>query len=447
MLADLIDPDQAEPISALMSYVPNSAVLIESDLLPPEEVTTGELWIAATSVFPDGSDPWLGAVEVCSWAEGSVDGEATRALGLSNRFEGSWFRLQDAPASTDAAKLWRTDISTPEQVVNDKVAVAYQLMLFPEEHAPGRTGTGAALLTRLSLSQPRATRRLSGQRGPIPAPSYALVRTSRVGANDRSSRVPELDDVSLASILIVGCGALGSLIAEQLARAGVGELILVDGDVLDAGNLVRHSADIFDVGLTKASAVGRVAKRSAPGISVEVHEFMVGRASSGMRPLEESPMVRLTEAVERSHVVIDATAEIAVHEVLSKMALARRTTLVVAEGSPGAWGGTVATIPAGASACGNCLEFSRQGGLVPSPPANSVRVQPIGCSEPTFTGAGYDLAEVALQAVRATVSEVRRIDPAETVIDIVELRDPSGVPVLPRWNRVHIARREECEWH
>lgn len=43
-----------------------------------------------------------------------------------------------------------------------------------------------------------------------------------------------------ASVLIVGCGALGSASAELLARAGVGELHLVDRDLVEPTNLQRQ---------------------------------------------------------------------------------------------------------------------------------------------------------------------------------------------------------------
>ena len=39
---------------------------------------------------------------------------------------------------------------------------------------------------------------------------------------------------------IVGCGALGSLQAIALARAGVGRLTIIDRDYVDASNLQRQ---------------------------------------------------------------------------------------------------------------------------------------------------------------------------------------------------------------
>jgi molybdopterin-synthase adenylyltransferase len=54
--------------------------------------------------------------------------------------------------------------------------------------------------------------------------------------------ISETDQEALASstVAIVGCGGLGGYIAEELARLGVGHLILIDGDKLEVSNLNRQ---------------------------------------------------------------------------------------------------------------------------------------------------------------------------------------------------------------
>lgn len=59
------------------------------------------------------------------------------------------------------------------------------------------------------------------------------------------------------SVAIIGLGALGSFLADSLARAGVIRFTLIDADLVFPGNLVRHTATEKDVGLFKVDAVKR----------------------------------------------------------------------------------------------------------------------------------------------------------------------------------------------
>jgi hypothetical protein len=57
------------------------------------------------------------------------------------------------------------------------------------------------------------------------------------------------------SVLVVGAGAVGGFLAEELARIGFSPLCLVDPDVLAVENLVRHPLGAGDLGLPKAPAL------------------------------------------------------------------------------------------------------------------------------------------------------------------------------------------------
>lgn len=62
--------------------------------------------------------------------------------------------------------------------------------------------------------------------------------------------------LSTSCVAIVGCGGLGGYIAEELARIGVGRLILIDGDHLDVSNLNRQiMATEHNIGQWKVDAV------------------------------------------------------------------------------------------------------------------------------------------------------------------------------------------------
>jgi adenylyltransferase/sulfurtransferase len=72
-----------------------------------------------------------------------------------------------------------------------------------------------------------------------------------------------------STVLLLGCGALGSVVADLLSRAGVGHLVIVDRDIVEETNLQRQL--LFDErdaaeGLPKAEA----AKRRIAGTNSDV---------------------------------------------------------------------------------------------------------------------------------------------------------------------------------
>src|SRR5947208_16347913 len=75
--------------------------------------------------------------------------------------------------------------------------------------------------------------------------------------------------------LVVGCGALGSVIANTLARPGIGKLRIVDRDFLELHNLQRHVRyDEEDVATGRPKAIAGKNRRERMNSAIEV-EAMV----------------------------------------------------------------------------------------------------------------------------------------------------------------------------
>jgi molybdopterin/thiamine biosynthesis adenylyltransferase len=74
-----------------------------------------------------------------------------------------------------------------------------------------------------------------------------------------------------STALVLGCGALGSLIADMLARAGVGHLVIVDRDFVELTNLQRQvlfdEEDVAEA-IPKAEAARRRIARINSGVRV-----------------------------------------------------------------------------------------------------------------------------------------------------------------------------------
>lgn len=62
-------------------------------------------------------------------------------------------------------------------------------------------------------------------------------------------------DVVKDRIHIIGCGSVGSTLAEHLARYGLSNFVLYDFDVVEDKNIVNQMFDLRDVGRPKVDAV------------------------------------------------------------------------------------------------------------------------------------------------------------------------------------------------
>jgi molybdopterin/thiamine biosynthesis adenylyltransferase len=80
------------------------------------------------------------------------------------------------------------------------------------------------------------------------------------------------DKIRKSIVTIVGIGALGSVSAELLARAGIGKLILIDPDNVEIHNLQRQSLfNEEDIGKNKAEVAKDKINKINSEVSVETH--------------------------------------------------------------------------------------------------------------------------------------------------------------------------------
>jgi len=75
--------------------------------------------------------------------------------------------------------------------------------------------------------------------------------------------------------IILGCGSVGSLVALELARAGVGSFVLVDNDILEYHNICRHQCAIMEVGMYKVNAIAQRIREINPFANIEVQSIMI----------------------------------------------------------------------------------------------------------------------------------------------------------------------------
>ena len=86
-----------------------------------------------------------------------------------------------------------------------------------------------------------------------------------------------------STVLIAGCGALGTVAADLLCRAGVGTLVLVDRDVVEPTNLQRQTL------FTERDAERRHLLRGEEVDEVAAHALDMGGGGGGIGMPRRSP--------------------------------------------------------------------------------------------------------------------------------------------------------------
>lgn len=119
-----------------------------------------------------------------------------------------------------------------------------------------------------------------------------------------------------ASVLVVGCGGLGSPIAVYLASSGIGKIHLVDFDTVDVTNLHRqvfYSLD--DVNQSKAAVLSTFIKKRAPFTEV----------SFTNKPITKENVFELIENVD---IVVDGTDSLPTKYLLNDACVIKNKPLV-----------------------------------------------------------------------------------------------------------------------
>ena len=238
---------------------------------------------------------------------------------------------------------------------------------------------------------------------------------------------PGVEELAEKSVGIVGLGSVGSKLALTLARAGVGQFCLIDDDLLHPDNLVRHDSDWLHVGQHKVDAVAdRIAVVSSSTTVLRHRVRLVGQESA-------TTTAAATTVLGRCDVVVDATANPEVFNLLAHVARQSKKPMVWVEVFGGGFGGLVArarperdaepfTLRQAISDAGNRIAAEKDA-EVPVV-AGDYEVSP-GDEPPMIAGD----ADVAIMAHLA----------AEYILDTLSAKEPSRFPYPAYYVGLHRA--------
>ena len=146
-----------------------------------------------------------------------------------------------------------------------------------------------------------------------------------------------------STALVIGCGALGSVIGNTLTRAGVGSLRIVDRDFLEISNLQRQvlfdEQDVAD-NLPKSIAAAEKLRRVNSQVVIEPIVADVTAAS-------------IEQLIEGVDVILDGTDNFEIRFLINDVSVKHSIPWVYG-GCLGADGQSMTIIP-GETACLNCL--------------------------------------------------------------------------------------------
>ena len=178
--------------------------------------------------------------------------------------------LEPAPASRDELSPWyfraveRVDTAGGREFrrLRKKSSCDYWLV-FSASIPDGETMFGVRWQS--NLEGPLPSSEAAAKAGRWTATPY------RVRSLSRSALVPRGGgsiDLNRRSVLLVGCGSVGSELALRLTSAGVGRLTVSDPDKFSEENLYRHVLSVPDIGRFKTDAIAsEVALRHPVGRS------------------------------------------------------------------------------------------------------------------------------------------------------------------------------------
>jgi len=200
------------------------------------------------------------------------------------------------------------------------------------------------------------------------------------------------EKLSRVRVLLIGCGALGTVIAEQLVRAGVGQLTIADRDTVELTNLQRQTLfDENDAAEETPKAIAAAARLRLINSEVEIRPLVTDVHSGNIEALA-GLSANSGLNTQHSALILDGTDNASTRYLINDVAVKHGISWVY--GGAVATEGRVMAIVPGKTPCLRCL-FPTPPGAGDLPTCDTAGVLGMGA---TIVGA-YQ----AMQAIKILV--------------------------------------------
>ena len=155
--------------------------------------------------------------------------------------------------------------------------------------------------------------------------------------------------INKKNVAIIGLGSGGSLIALHLAKSGIGNLTLIDGDVIMDHNIVRHICSLKDVGRYKTLAVKDYILDRIPTIKINTVEKPFSRENKNIEEFFDSLLSKVD-------LIVSATGDTIMNESINEFGYKRNIPIIFAGAFEKITGGIMIRIdPHKKSICYRCI--------------------------------------------------------------------------------------------
>ena len=149
------------------------------------------------------------------------------------------------------------------------------------------------------------------------------------------------EELKRSVVFVAGAGGLGSAVSIYLAAAGIGHLIVVDGDMVEKSNLNRQIIHgTKDISRPKAVSAKEALQELNPEIQVDAIEEFIDEDN-------------LMELARNADLIVDALDDFSARYLLNEAALAKNVPLF--HGAISGYNGQATTIIPGKTACLRCV--------------------------------------------------------------------------------------------
>lgn len=446
---------QGEPLTTFLPFPPGGIVFIPGEI---GDAAAGEQSGDITLSIGPPEEHSQGMRSCVSSLNADIRGGKVKQLAslsgpLKSRFpthavQGRWVRLVEMPEAHDGPSLLKAirkapGYKKPQAIVRPPSPNGFPTrsywfgVVLQDEVEQGVWKDSWFFIVTHDKQEGRVTRE----------EVLTIIRAEPMSPEDLAARIPTLTGLSQKVVAPVGLGALGGPLALELLRAQVGELRILDCDIVSGGTIVRWPLGLAAVGYPKTTLIRDVVHRDYPFTTVKTYDHRLGHVL-GENEVETQPTSEvIDELLDGADLVIDATAEFGVRHFLSTLADERGIPQVYVSATQGGWGGVVARVIPGQTGCWWCLQSRLTEGTIKDAPfAPGATIQPRGCGSRTWIGTSFDALPLVAQAARVACFTLLagRSKGASDVFVCDQEAASAAELAAPAWASYQLAPHRDC---